>query len=39
MNSSYDHYALLKTIAETWKLPYLGHAADKSTPLVARPWV
>ena len=37
-DTAYDHYSLLKTIAEAWKLPYLGHAADESTPLIVRPW-
>jgi acid phosphatase len=34
----YSHYSLLKTIAEAWGLPYLGHAADATTDLIKRPW-
>jgi phosphatidylinositol-3-phosphatase len=34
----YSHYSLLKTIAEAWHLPYLGHAADADTPLIIAPW-
>jgi hypothetical protein len=34
----YSHYSLLKTVAASWNLPYLGHAADESTPLILAPW-
>ncbi len=34
----YTHYSLLKTIAASWNLPYLGHAADESTSLITAPW-
>lgn len=34
----YTHYSLLKTISETWGLPYLGHAADESNALITAPW-
>ncbi len=34
----YTHYSLLKTIAEAWSLPLLGHAADPSTSLITLPW-
>ena len=34
----YSHYSILKTISEAWGLPYLGHAADVDTPLIAAPW-
>ena len=34
----YTHYSLLKTIAEAWGLPYLGHAADADTALISAPW-
>ena len=34
----YTHYSLLKTIAEAWGLPYLGHAADDSNALIVLPW-
>ena len=34
----YTHYSLLKTIAEAWGLPYLGHAADDSNALITLPW-
>ena len=34
----YSHYSILKTIAEAWHLPYLGHAADAETNLITAPW-
>ncbi len=34
----YTHYSLLKTIAESWHLPYLGHAADPENVLITAPW-
>lgn len=34
----YSHYSVLKTISEAWGLPYLGHAADAETSLIAAPW-
>lgn len=34
----YSHYSILKTIAEAWGLPALGHAADAETPLITAPW-
>jgi phospholipase C len=34
----YSHYSILKTIAEAWGLPSLGHAADEETNLIAAPW-
>ena len=34
----YSHYSILKTIAEAWGLPKLGHAADAETPLITAPW-
>lgn len=37
-DTPYSHYSLLKTIAEAWKLPYLGHAADAETTLITAPW-
>jgi len=37
-DTSYSHYSLLKTIAISWNLPYLGHAADESTNLITAPW-
>lgn len=30
-----DHYSLLKTIEAGWHLPYLGHAAQSSVPLLS----
>lgn len=36
--SPYTHYSLLKTIAEAWGLPYLGHAADENNALITAPW-
>lgn len=37
-DTPYTHYSLLKTIAESWKLTYLGHAADESNRLIVSPW-
>jgi hypothetical protein len=37
-NTPYTHYSLLKTISESWGLPYLGHAADINNPLIVLPW-
>lgn len=34
----YTHYSLLKTIAASWGLPLLGHAADASQVLITAPW-
>jgi hypothetical protein len=34
----YSHYSLLKTISDSWDLPYLRHAADKSTSAILSPW-
>jgi phosphatidylinositol-3-phosphatase len=34
----YTHYSLLKTISESWGLPYLGHAADDNNVLIVAPW-
>jgi hypothetical protein len=34
----YTHYSLLKTIAASWGLPLLGHAADASQELIIAPW-
>lgn len=34
----YTHYSLLKTIAESWHLAYLGHAADPENVLILAPW-
>jgi hypothetical protein len=34
----YSHYSILKTIAESWGLPYLGHAADAETSLILAPF-
>jgi len=34
----YTHYSLLKTISESWGLPYLGHAAEESNALIVAPW-
>ena len=34
----YSHYSLLKTVAASWSLPYLGHAADESTSIILSPW-
>jgi len=37
-STPYTHYSLLKTIAEAWGLPYLGHAADDNNVLITAPW-
>lgn len=37
-DTPYTHYSLLKTIAEAWSLPYLGHAADDNNVLIIAPW-
>ncbi|MEO8327552.1 MAG: alkaline phosphatase family protein [Nitrospirota bacterium] len=37
-DTPYTHYSLLKTIAESWGLPYLGHAADDNNVLIIAPW-
>jgi phosphatidylinositol-3-phosphatase len=37
-STPYTHYSLLKTIAEAWGLPYLGHAADDGNALIVLPW-
>ena len=34
----YSHYSILKTIADAWGLPYLGHAADVETKAIVSPW-
>ena len=36
--TQYTHYSLLKTIAESWHLSYLGHAADAENVLIVAPW-
>jgi acid phosphatase len=37
-DTPYTHYSLLKTIAEAWGLPELGHSADPQTALIETPW-
>jgi len=34
----YTHYSLLKTIATSWGLPLLRHAADDAQTLITKPW-
>jgi phosphatidylinositol-3-phosphatase len=36
--SPYTHYSLLRTVANSWGLPYLGHAADENHRLILEPW-
>jgi hypothetical protein len=36
--SPYTHYSLLKTIANAWSLPYLGHAAEDNHRLILAPF-
>ena len=35
----YTHYSILKTISESWQLPYLAHAADDENALITAPWI
>ena len=37
-DTPYTHYSLLKTISESWGLPYLGHAAEDNNVLITAPW-
>jgi phosphatidylinositol-3-phosphatase len=37
-STPYTHYSLLKTISESWHLPYLAHAADPDNVLITLPW-
>jgi phospholipase C len=36
--SQYTHYSLLKTIANGWSLPYLGHALEENHRLIVAPF-
>jgi hypothetical protein len=37
-DTPYSHYSLLATIADAWKLPRIGHAADAETSVIMAPW-
>ncbi len=37
-STPYTLYSLLKTIAQSWHLQYLGHAADPENALITAPW-
>ena len=37
-SSPYTHYSLLKTISQSWGLPFLGHGADDNNVLITAPW-
>jgi hypothetical protein len=37
-DTPYTHYSLLKTIATSWGLPLLRHAADEAQTLIIAPW-
>lgn len=37
-DTPYSHYSLLRTISDSWGLPYLGHAADAGTQSIVAPW-
>ena len=37
-DTPYTHYSLLKTIAASWGLDYLGHAADDNNVLIIASW-
>lgn len=34
----YTHYSILKTILESWSLPYLGQTASSNNALITSPW-
>ena len=37
-DTPYSHYSLLKTIATSWSLRELGHAADADIQIITSPW-
>jgi phosphatidylinositol-3-phosphatase len=37
-STSYDHYSILKMMADAWSLPYLEHAGDSSTYSIVDVW-
>jgi hypothetical protein len=37
-STSYDHYSILKLMADAWGLPYLEHAGDSSTNSITDVW-
>jgi acid phosphatase len=37
-DTPYTHYSILKTIAEAWGLPFLGHAGEASNAIIVAPW-
>jgi len=37
-STSYDHYSILKMMADAWGLPYLDHAGDSSTYSIINVW-
>jgi phosphatidylinositol-3-phosphatase len=37
-DTPYTHYSLLKTIASSWALPFLGQAAGESNVIITAPW-
>jgi hypothetical protein len=37
-STSYDHYSILKMLADAWGLPYLEHAGDSSTYSIIDVW-
>jgi phospholipase C len=37
-DNSYTLYSLLKTIAASWRLPYLGEAAKENNAIILAPW-
>jgi phospholipase C len=37
-STPYTHYSILKTIAASWSLPFLGHAAEAGNALIVAPW-
>lgn len=37
-STPYDHYSILKTIADAWGLPYLAHVSNSSTNSITAPW-
>jgi hypothetical protein len=37
-STSYDHYSILKTLADAWGLPYLVHVGDSGTKSITAVW-
>jgi hypothetical protein len=37
-STPYSHYSILKTLAKSWGMSSLGHAADSATNVISAPW-